>query len=96
MPNVRLQEADSGKKKVPAGNRNIARYLTEPTQALKKLSQPYTKSLLETDKCNGYGENDNYTGCIPQPPFQTRRSSASRFKPTQLKFCAVNPTSLYL
>lgn len=82
--------------KFPPGIRNPARYLTELYPGIKELSQPYTKSLMETYKCNGYGENDNYTGCIPQPPFQTRRSSASRFKPTQLKFCAVNPTSLYL
>jgi hypothetical protein len=35
-------------KKFPAGNRNMAKYLTELMQALKKLSQPYTESLLRT------------------------------------------------
>jgi len=83
-------------KKIPHRDSKHSQILNGAYQGIKKLSQPYTKSLLEADKCNGYGENDNYTGCIPQPPFQTRRSSASRFKPTQLKFCAVNPTSLYL
>jgi hypothetical protein len=54
------------------------------------------RDAWETDECSAYGENDNYTGYIPQPPFGTKRSSATRFKSTQLKFWALNPISLKL